>query len=666
MSLTLITQKTVKEHFVNSKFVLIEFSADIMGLRYMYESIEVRNSCYSLKGLVRCFQNHFTCAVYIRNKWVYFDDLCHTVKEYSSLKQLSQCYNAGWYFAIYQLVSTKVEVGKSAVIPSEVSNSNIRVTTKQQYSKKHFMNSRFDSPGTYSCAVDCFLELSAYVFLPFIKQLPHRSNFLDLLFQTVTSYVQFQGPNKKLSGIREPFWLHLIKYCNSFSARDNNACFSQIFEERTFGKLNKEEVDLLMPQLVYGSICRTCQRHLMFCRNHFVTFVNHSSVINAGYDLSSWPLYVSNILNLPVINVTCSDCGNMTCEAVVESFINSRFVFIEFSLDIVKDAGLPQEIELQKASYSLKGLVRCYQKHFTCAVCIEEKWIYFDDMCNSVREFSSLKQLQQQYPLGWFFIILQLNNDTSDVNCIYLQNSSNQSCLNETQACASECVNSKPNPAQKIAKTECKTSNVNSADKRTYSVFQPCNQKIGDFNKIKPQREKKRQKTKQTTKGLSQPPSKKDTVEVCETDEKTSVKQYNFDQRSLDNWGCRDVNMITEDVTVEYDQKVALDIVEKDLNIDNGKSKARSKVTVTSQQTTARNNMKKFHKAIQFTIYQCHVCREAWPLRTKPKNENKYICCRCLRDKSNPKKFSLENLMIPSSVPKELQGLTQFEEMLIA
>ena len=43
-----------------------------------------------------------------------------------------------------------------------------------------------------------------------------------------------------------------------------------------------------------------------------------------------------------------------------------------------------------------------------------------------------------------------------------------------------------------------------------------------------------------------------------------------------------------------------------------------------------------------------------------------FVCLRCSRDKNNPKKFSIENSMTPSPVPKQLQGLTQFEEMLIA
>ena len=32
--------------------------------------------------------------------------------------------------------------------------------------KSHLMNSVFVQPGIYSCAIDCFLEVSTYLFLP--------------------------------------------------------------------------------------------------------------------------------------------------------------------------------------------------------------------------------------------------------------------------------------------------------------------------------------------------------------------------------------------------------------------------------------------------------------------------------------------------------------------
>ena len=72
----------------------------------------------------------------------------------------------------------------------------------------------------------------------------------------------------------------------------------------------------------------------------------------------------------------------------------------------------------------------------------------------------------------------------------------------------------------------------------------------------------------------------------------------------------------------------------------------------------------KFNKSVQYIVSQCTECQEAWPLKSKPRTP--YTCSRCSRDKKSPKKFSNENSMIPSSVPHELQNLTQIEEMLIA
>ncbi len=82
------------------------------------------------------------------------------------------------------------------------------------------------------------------------------------------------------------------------------------------------------------------------------------------------------------------------------------------------------------------------------------------------------------------------------------------------------------------------------------------------------------------------------------------------------------------------------------------------------EQCWTKANIKKFHKSMQYIVSKCTVCQEAWPLKSKPTAP--YECSRCLRDTKSPKKFSYENSMIPSSVPHELQNLTQIEEMLIA
>ncbi|CAB4008426.1 ATP-dependent DNA helicase PIF1, partial [Paramuricea clavata] len=84
------------------------------------------------------------------------------------------------------------------------------------------------------------------------------------------------------------------------------------------------------------------------------------------------------------------------------------------------------------------------------------------------------------------------------------------------------------------------------------------------------------------------------------------------------------------------------------------------------EQSWAKNNINKFSKSIEFFINQCTICQEAWPLNSKPRSPDCYICSRCARDTKSPRKFSHENAMIPSPVPTELQNLTQVEEMLIA
>ena len=83
------------------------------------------------------------------------------------------------------------------------------------------------------------------------------------------------------------------------------------------------------------------------------------------------------------------------------------------------------------------------------------------------------------------------------------------------------------------------------------------------------------------------------------------------------------------------------------------------------QQPWAKSSIVKFHNSMKMKLYQYKICNETWPLKQKAQHEN-HICCRCARDKGNPKKFSKDNFMLPSPVPKQLQDLTQTEEMLIS
>ena len=92
------------------------------------------------------------------------------------------------------------------------------------------MNSVFVNPTIYSCAVDAFLQISTNLFLPYLSSLRIRNDFTDLLVNVCSHYMSSREDSSLLREFRQPVWSYIIHVCSSFSARDCNACFSQIFE----------------------------------------------------------------------------------------------------------------------------------------------------------------------------------------------------------------------------------------------------------------------------------------------------------------------------------------------------------------------------------------------------------------------------------------------------
>ena len=62
--------------------------------------------------------------------------------------------------------------------------------------------------------------------------------------------------------------------------------------------------------------------------------------------------------------------------------------------------------------------------------------------------------------------------------------------------------------------------------------------------------------------------------------------------------------------------------------------------------------------------YHRVICKEAWPLSAS--RQQVFSCSRCKRDRKPCRLYSAENDMDPGSVPAELQGLSEVEELLIA
>ena len=265
----------------------------------------------------------------------------------------------------------------------------------------HFINSFFDNPGIYSCAIDCFLEVSRYLFQPAFLDLSVGTEFIDLLHNSLLEYSNIsEKTSNTLPQVRELVWYYLRQHCSTFLPRDSNASFSQIFEERTFGKLNPDEMNLFMTQRTFESHCQTCQKTVTSNMKLFLIYVSNSSLKQTGFDISCWPMSVSHIFKKPK-KIVCKHCSESNVsDPICTSVVNSKFVFIEFSDEIVNCVTIHEHTEFDNSSYTLQGLVRCYQRHFTCAIKIENKWIYFDDMCNTVQEFTSLNQLFSYYREG--------------------------------------------------------------------------------------------------------------------------------------------------------------------------------------------------------------------------------------------------------------------------
>ena len=88
-------------------------------------------------------------------------------------------------------------------------------TTKD---RRHFMNYCF--AGKFSCAVDCFLELTFAVLLSVMSFFQKLS---EACFQLENYDLQTD-----MTLIREPIWAHLRERCNSFASMSANAVFGDI------------------------------------------------------------------------------------------------------------------------------------------------------------------------------------------------------------------------------------------------------------------------------------------------------------------------------------------------------------------------------------------------------------------------------------------------------
>ena len=140
--------------------------------------------------------------------------------------------------------------------------------------------------------------------------------------------------------------------------------------------------------------------------------MTRSALQKCQLDHNSWPHFISAIQTEPG-KLNCPNCETPTDDPVLTYSSQAKFVFIEFSPELMDLIHLCENMHVGSSEYKLKGMVRCYNGHFTCAVLTQGNWTHIDDLCVGVKEFCTLAALKRGFSKGWFFAIYEDSNMVS-------------------------------------------------------------------------------------------------------------------------------------------------------------------------------------------------------------------------------------------------------------
>ena len=70
---------------------------------------------------------------------------------------------------------------------------------------------------------------------------------------------------------------------------------------------------------------------------------------------------------------------------------------VELSPNSINPIIFPLTINVLGEYYVLKGMVRCINHHFTVALKDDTSWVYIDDMCVAVRNYTSFEALLHEH-----------------------------------------------------------------------------------------------------------------------------------------------------------------------------------------------------------------------------------------------------------------------------
>ena len=304
----------------------------------------------------------------------------------------------------------------------------------------HFRNSCKTTAGrTYSCAVDCFLEICYRLLLPEIQSkvsFEDSSDFFNLLQISGSMEIPFESNNMKsnafrlLDEIREPIWSRIITNCGTFTNRNCSAAFQEIFTSDIFKKLSDREKDFFETSYVIQGTCNSCGSEMESRETgNIVSILSHIMYPEINTDTSSWPNFVTNSL-CPSSEIRCDTCS-VNIPAQFQAADLPNFLLIEFSTPMcINNCRFFEDILVKENSYKLLSVVRNCGAHFACGLFLENEWVYIDDLNSDKIFYENIDEMFYEKEGGWFFAIYR-KTDSEKVDFV-IENDSTQTAESVT------------------------------------------------------------------------------------------------------------------------------------------------------------------------------------------------------------------------------------------
>ena len=242
--------------------------------------------------------------------------------------------------------------------------------------------------------------------------------FFSILYQ---SHV-LRESSCDMNQVREPVWAWLREHCPSFTTMSADAVFSDIFRINTVGDMTDELKSLFLIDQRNLSTCSLCNNLIERHTNIFVLYITCENLVSEKLEN-----YVCEAI-LPISSALyCDICHEHSGSiSTLQHFVSlPTFLTIERSSNCISRVIFPQNLDVS-VCYSLKAIVRCMNHHFTVAIKETSHWLYIDDLCFSVRQYSSLSGLFNKHCNGWFFAVYEkcsfaLNNSDTPRNSTVLE-----------------------------------------------------------------------------------------------------------------------------------------------------------------------------------------------------------------------------------------------------